>query len=79
MTYALVLAEMLPEHKAELIARGEQIGEDREVGGVHYPSDVAAGRKIAAEIVKRLLANPEFHAAMEKAIDECHAAAHTAK
>jgi acid phosphatase (class A) len=79
MTYALVLAEMFPEHKDALIARGEQIGEDREVAGVHYPSDVVAGRKIAKEIVKRLLANPDFHAEMQKAIEECHADAAAGK
>jgi len=79
MTYALVLAEMFPEHKDALIARGKQIGEDREIAGVHYPSDVAAGQKIAAEIVKRLLANPDFHAEMEKAIEECHADAQAGK
>jgi acid phosphatase (class A) len=79
MTYALVLAEMFPEHKDALIARGKQIGEEREIAGVHYPSDVAAGQKIAAEIVKRLLANADFHAAMEKAIEECHADANAGK
>ncbi len=79
MTYALILAEMFPDQKDALIARGKQIGEDREVGGMHYPSDVAAGQTIAAEIVKRLLANPEFHAALEKAVEECHADAHAGK
>jgi acid phosphatase (class A) len=73
MTYALILAEMFPEHRDALIAKGTQVGDDREVAGVHYPSDVAGGRKIAAEIAKRLLADPQFHAEMEKAIDEVHA------
>jgi acid phosphatase (class A) len=79
MAYALILAEMFPEHKDELLAKGRQIGEDRELAGVHYPSDVAAGQKVGAEIAKQLLANPEFHAEMEKALDEIHADAHALK
>lgn len=79
MTYALILAEMFPEHRDALIAKGKQVGEDREVAGVHYPSDVVGGQKIAAEIAKRLLANTEFHAEMEKAIDEVHADASAPK
>ena len=77
--YAAVLAAMFPEHKDELLALGKQIGEDREVAGVHYPSDVAAGQKIGAEIAKRLLATPDFHAEMEKALEEVHADAHAGK
>jgi acid phosphatase (class A) len=76
---AAVLAEMFPEHKDELTALGKQVGEDREVAGVHYPSDVEAGRKIGAEIAKRLLANPQFHAELDKAIAEVHADVHAGK
>jgi acid phosphatase (class A) len=79
MTYALILAEMFPEHREALIAKGKQIGDDRAVAGVHYPSDVVGGQTIAAEIAKRLLANSEFHAEMEKAIDEVHADASAPK
>jgi acid phosphatase (class A) len=34
---------------------------------MHYPSDVEAGRDLAAAMVARMRANPEFRADMEKA------------
>ncbi len=75
VVWATILAEMFPEHRAELMARGRQIGEDRFLAGMHYPTDVIAGQVLGAEIAKRLLANDAFKAAMEKAKDECAAGA----
>ena len=71
IVWATVLSEMFPEHRAELMARGRQIGEDRFLAGMHYPSDVVAGQVLGAEIAKRLLSNDAFKAALEKAKDEC--------
>ena len=76
MVWALVLAEIYPEHRDALLARGREFGEDRELAGLHYPSDVAAGQKLGAEIAKRLLADPEFRAKIEKAKEEVLAHAH---
>jgi acid phosphatase (class A) len=71
MTLALVLSEMFPEHKDALIAQGKQIGDDRVLGGVHYPSDVDAGRILAKAIFAKMMDSPDFKAAMGKAKDEC--------
>ncbi len=71
IVWATVLSEMFPEHRAELMARGRQIGEDRFLAGMHYPSDVVAGQVLGAEIAKRLLANEAFKSALEKAKEEC--------
>lgn len=76
MLWAILLAELFPEHRDALMARGRQFGTDRTLAGLHYPSDVAAGQKLGAEIARRLLADPEFHAMLDKAKDECHATAH---
>jgi acid phosphatase (class A) len=57
---AMVLAELAPDLKELILGRGRQIGEDRVDAGVHFPSDVVAGHKLAAEIFKRLMAEPEF-------------------
>jgi len=43
------------------------------LGGVHYPSDVAAGRILGNAIADKMLANPEFQAALAKAKAECAA------
>jgi acid phosphatase (class A) len=76
MCTATVLADVFPDHAKEIMALGKQIGEDREVGGVHYPSDVAAGQKLGAQIGAMLLANPDFQAEIHKVQDECMAEAH---
>jgi len=53
------------------MARGRQIGDDRFLAGMHYPSDVAAGQKLGAEIARRLLANPDFREQLRQAAREC--------
>jgi len=70
MVWALLLAEIYPEHRDALLARGREFGEDRVLAGLHYPSDIAAGQKLGAEIAKRLLADPEFRAKLDKAREE---------
>jgi acid phosphatase (class A) len=47
---AMVLSDILPSKQKELMARAEVIANDRVVAGVHYPSDIAAGKKLAQEI-----------------------------
>jgi len=64
MVYALVLASLIPDEKEAILARGKQIGEDRVTGGVHFPSDVAAGQKLAEAIYAKLVANEAFQEAM---------------
>ncbi len=43
-TTALVLADMVPERRQQLLERAGEYAYDRIVAGVHYPSDVDAGR-----------------------------------
>ncbi|HEX2559009.1 phosphatase PAP2 family protein [Phenylobacterium sp.] len=65
--WALILAELKPERANELLLRGREFGDSRVVCGVHYPSDVEAGRVIGAAVVARLHADAEFEAAMAEA------------
>jgi hypothetical protein len=71
---AMVLAELAPDLKDAILARGEQIGEDRVIAGVHFPSDVEAGRTLAAAIFEKLMASPAFQADLAKAKAEVAAA-----
>jgi acid phosphatase (class A) len=41
------LAQAVPEASNALLALADRIGRNREVAGVHFPSDTAAGRAIA--------------------------------
>jgi acid phosphatase (class A) len=70
---ATILSEICPEKKAALMSLGRQLGDDRMIAGMHYPSDVVAGQKLSAAIAEKLLSNPDFHAALIKAEAECTA------
>ena len=74
--WAIILSEIFPEHKDQIMARGRLIGEDRLIAGMHYPSDVEAGQKLGEEIAKKLLDNPDFQIRLKQAKDECRAAGH---
>jgi acid phosphatase (class A) len=64
--YALILCEIAPEKKEALLERGREIGWDRVIAGVHYPSDVAAGRTLGQAIMQSLLTDPIFRERLEK-------------
>jgi acid phosphatase (class A) len=64
---AMILARLKPERAAQLLERAAEYGESRVVCGLHYPSDVAAGRVIAAAVVATLAGNPQFDADLERA------------
>jgi acid phosphatase (class A) len=45
-----------------LFARGWEYGEARVIGGVHFPSDVEAGRILGTLVVEEMQRDPEFRA-----------------
>jgi acid phosphatase (class A) len=63
---AELLAEVFPDQRDALLARGREIGWDRVIGGIHYPSDISAGRVLGHALVKPFLANPDFVAALHR-------------
>ena len=71
---AILLAQMVPEKRSELYARGWDFGDSRIVGGVHYPSDVEAGRIDAASLVTVMTLNHDFQADLSAAKAELRAA-----
>lgn len=42
--FANVLSDIIPERREEFLARADEIAMDRVIGGVHFPTDIAAGR-----------------------------------
>jgi acid phosphatase (class A) len=72
--WALVLAEAAPERAGDILARGLAYGQSRVVCGVHWKSDLDAGRTIGAATVSRLHANSVFVAQVAEARKEIAAA-----
>jgi acid phosphatase (class A) len=58
--YALVLADIFPNKRDDLLALGRTIGWHRVQYGKHFPTDVYAGRVLALAIYHQLKANPDF-------------------
>ncbi|PXA70572.1 acid phosphatase [Caulobacter sp. D4A] len=66
-SWGLVLAELVPDRAAQITARGREFGDSRVICGVHFPSDLEAGRLLGGVMVARLHADPAFEADLEKA------------
>jgi acid phosphatase (class A) len=73
--WALILAELKPEKADALLAVGKAMGDSRAICGVHFPSDIEAGRTLGAAMVARLHAEPQFQADLAKAREELARAA----
>jgi hypothetical protein len=65
--FALVIAELTPDLRDKILARGQLIGEDRMIGGVHFPSDVAAGRVLGKALFDIISKDDHFQADLAKA------------
>jgi acid phosphatase (class A) len=70
---ALVLAELLPERQNAILKRGYEYGQSRVVCGVHWQSDVDAGRMVGAAVAAQLHNSPELHELFVKAEKELEA------
>jgi acid phosphatase (class A) len=66
MVFATLLAELFPSKREALLQAGRDVGWHRVVMGVHYPSDVLAGRAFGQAVARELLANPELRRDLEE-------------
>lgn len=57
---ARVLSEIYPERAALIMKRGNEVSKNRIIGGVHYPSDVAAGKILGDEIADVVIKSKWF-------------------
>jgi acid phosphatase (class A) len=71
---AVVLARMIPEKRDAIFARAAEFAHNRIVCGVHYASDVEAGKISAFTIGAMLLRDPVFQAAFMPAKAEVRTA-----
>jgi acid phosphatase (class A) len=72
---AAVLAEIFPEKRAEVFDRARYAAWGRVLGGVHFPTDLEGGRRLAEAGFAELMKSDAFRAALEKCRAEAAAAA----
>jgi acid phosphatase (class A) len=65
-----VLAAMVPERRDAIFARAENYAYNRLVCGVHYPSDLQAGKVVADAMIGPMMNNPTFQAEFVRAETE---------
>jgi acid phosphatase (class A) len=64
---AYLLADMVPERRADLLARAEQFAHQRMVCGVHFASDIEAGKRGADWLAARLRESAPYREKAEPA------------
>ncbi|MEO8063120.1 MAG: phosphatase PAP2 family protein [Pseudomonadota bacterium] len=69
-----VLEQLAPDRRRELRLRGDEFARQRMVCGVHFRSDLEAGRIAARWLIQRLDASPEFLADAAAAARELRSA-----
>lgn len=76
VAYAMgaVLAELMPDHAQDILARSADFAENRLVCGVHYRSDIEAGHVLGMLVATKLNENPDFQSEYEAAKTELQVA-----
>jgi len=67
---ARTLSLLFPEQSQELMTVGAEIGREREMAGIHYPSDSKAAQALGERLFERLQQNARFLAEVEAARKE---------
>lgn len=65
--YSLMMAALVPEKATPILARGRAYGESRIICGVHWLTDVSAGRTNGSSVFAALMGDAGFRADMDKA------------
>lgn len=58
--FALILSDLVPARRAEFMAKADESALFRVIGGVHHPTDTAAGKALADALYKELKKEPAF-------------------
>jgi acid phosphatase (class A) len=67
---AFTLAQIVPEKQKEILERADDYAHNREVCGVHYPTDVASGQEVAYAVFGAMMTSAEFEKELAGARDE---------
>ena len=70
----IVLANMMPEKRPAIMARAWEYGHNRIVGGIHYASDIEAGRIAGTVIAETIMTHDDYKTEYEGAKAELRAA-----
>ncbi|EJJ29298.1 acid phosphatase [Rhizobium sp. CF142] len=70
----VVLSDMVPEKKDAIMARAWEYGWNRVVGGIHYPTDIEAGRISGIAIAQTIMQHDDYKAEYEAAKSELRSA-----
>ncbi len=57
---AFTWSELVPEKRQQFLDLAYEIGESREIMGIHYPSDEEAARVLAHDMLSAMWSNPKF-------------------
>lgn len=57
---AFTWSELVPSKRKEFLQTAYEVGESREIMGIHYPSDEEAARILAHSMLTAMLENPKF-------------------
>lgn len=68
--YAHVFSEMNPTHKDIYFKNAKRVAENRELAGVHYPSDTKAGVLLSEQFFKAVMKNEKFNKLVKNAAVE---------
>jgi len=63
----IVLSNMVPEKRAEIMARAAEFAHNRVVGGIHFPSDVEMGKVSGSVIAVIIMQHDDFKAEFAEA------------
>lgn len=64
--FALLLGDLVPARRADFLARSDEAALDRVIGGVHHPTDIEAGKRLADRVYKALKKSRRFKKDLEK-------------
>lgn len=64
--YARILGKFYPDRKEAFLKRGDEVGHDRVISGLHHPTDVVAGKKLGDAIANHYLNSDDFKKHQER-------------